>query len=55
MARTLTCKQCGETITGGDDDALFEVAKAHFAEEHKFLPVTDDKIRQTIAGDAQDA
>ncbi len=55
MARALTCGQCGQTITAADDDALFEAAKAHFADEHKLLPVTDDKIREQIAASAVDA
>lgn len=55
MARALTCERCGETLTAADDDALFEAAKAHFAEKHKFLPVTDDKIREQIAAKAVDA
>jgi hypothetical protein len=55
MARALTCKQCGESITAADDDALFEAAKAHFGDRHKFLPVTDDKIREQVPASAVDA
>ena len=55
MARALTCKQCGETITAEEDNALFEAAKAHFGDKHKFIPVTDDKIREQIAASAVDA
>ena len=55
MARTMTCKQCGATVTAADDEALFEAAKAHFKEKHRFLPVTDDKIRAAVAEGATDA
>ena len=55
MARAMECGQCGETVSAADDEALFDVAKQHFHDKHKFLPVNDDKIRNVIAEKAHDA
>jgi hypothetical protein len=55
MAREICCKHCGATVMAANDDALFDVAKGHFHHKHRFLPVTDDKIRAAIAEDAHDA
>ena len=55
MARALECGQCGETMTAPDDETLFVRAKQHFHDKHKFLPLSDDKIRRVIAEKAHDA
>ena len=54
MARKMTCKQCGESITAADEAALLQAAKKHFHEKHKFLPVTEDRIREQVAAHAED-
>ena len=54
MARQLTCKQCGDTVVAEDDEALVAAAKEHFATKHKFLPVTEAKIREQVAESAVD-
>ena len=53
--RTMDCGQCGETFTAEDDEGLVRAATEHFAEKHKFLPVSEDKIRATVAEKARDA
>ena len=55
MARALVCGQCGETLTAADDKALFDLARQHFHDKHRFLPLSDDKIRGVIAKKAHAA
>lgn len=54
MARTLRC-DCGEVLTGQDDDELFRQAKMHVNEDHPDLAMTDGQIRDLIAAKATDA
>ena len=53
--RTLECGQCGQIITAEDDEELVKAAAEHFADKHKFLPVSEDKIRATVTEKARDA
>ena len=53
--RTLECGQCGQLVTAEDDEDLIKVAMDHFSDKHKFVPVTEDKIRETVAAQARDA
>ena len=41
-------------ITGGDDDELFQNMKAHMAEYHMDLGMSDDQIREAIGANAYD-
>ena len=51
----MECGQCGHTVSAEDDESLVQAAKQHFAEEHSFLPVTEEQIRETCAKKARDA
>jgi predicted small metal-binding protein len=51
----MTCKQCGASLTADDDEALVAAAQEHFVETHKFLPVSEHKIRETVLASATDA
>jgi hypothetical protein len=51
----MECGQCGDTLTAEDDEGLVKAAKQHFAEEHSFLPVTEERIREIVAASARDA
>ena len=53
--RTMECGQCGQAFTAEDDEGLVKEASDHFADKHKFLPVSEDKIRATVAEKARDA
>ena len=53
--RALECGQCGQTITAEDDEELVKAAAEHFADKHKFLPISEDKIRATVVEKARDA
>ncbi len=53
MARTLTC-DCGEVITGKDDEDLFRLGKQHVAEKHPDMKVTDEQLRAMVKAGARD-
>lgn len=55
MARTMSCGQCGATLTANDDEALVAAAQEHFKEKHASLPVSEDKVRATVLASATDA
>ncbi len=52
--RTLECGQCGQIVTAENDEALVRAAMDHFSDKHKFVPLTEDKIRTTVAAQARD-
>jgi hypothetical protein len=54
MARTMTC-DCGETLTGRDDEELFRLGKQHIAQKHPDMKLGDDQIRGMITQMAKDA
>jgi len=49
----MTCKICDETIQAKDEAALIKSAKAHFKTKHRFLPVSDEKVEETVKKDAK--
>ena len=53
--RTMECGQCGYMVTADDDEGLVEAAKQHFAEEHSFVPVSEEQLRETVTERARDA
>ena len=54
MARTLTC-DCGEKLTGQDDQELFRMARQHLKEDHEDRVMSDGQVRGLIAAKATDA
>ena len=54
MARTLTC-DCGEVLTGQDDEELFRQGRQHIKEDHPNLVMSDGQIRDLITAKAKDA
>jgi ferrochelatase len=48
MARALTC-DCGETLTGQDDEELFRLARQHIKEDHEDRIMSDGQVRDLIA------
>ena len=54
MARTMTC-DCGEVLTGPDDEALFRVARQHVKEDHEDMVLSDGQLRDLIAARVKDA
>ena len=52
--RSLNCP-CGITLTGANDDELFQVGRQHADEHHPADNITDDFIRQHVAENARDA
>jgi predicted small metal-binding protein len=54
MARTLTC-DCGEVLTGQDDEELFRLARQHVKEDHEDRVMSDGQVRDLIAANAKDA
>jgi hypothetical protein len=54
MARIVNCP-CGHTLTGMNDDELFELAKRHVKQHHPDSSRTDDEIRELVKQMAQDA
>jgi predicted small metal-binding protein len=54
MARTLTC-DCGEKLTGQDDEELFRIARQHLKEDHEDRVMSDGQVRDLIAAKATDA
>jgi hypothetical protein len=54
MARTLRC-DCGEVLTGPDDEALFRLARQHLKEDHENRVMSDGQVRDLITAQAKDA
>ncbi len=54
MARTMTC-DCGETMTGKDDEDLLRLGKQHAAQKHPDMKLTDEQMRAMIKAGARDA
>jgi predicted small metal-binding protein len=54
MARKLTC-DCGEVLTGQDDEELFRLARQHVKEDHEDRVMSDGQVRDLIAANAKDA
>jgi predicted small metal-binding protein len=54
MARKLKC-DCGEVLTGQDDDELFRLARQHVKEDHADMIMSDGQVRDLIAAKATDA
>ena len=54
MARTLTC-DCGEVLTGQDDEELFRHGRQHIKEDHPNMVMSDGQIRDLITAKAKDA
>jgi hypothetical protein len=53
MARTLRC-DCGEVLSGRDDEDLFRQARMHVHEDHPDRTMTDGQIRDLVAAKATD-
>ena len=49
----MKCKQCSESMTAKDQNAMIKAAKAHFKKEHSFLPVSDAQIEAAVKNDAK--
>lgn len=54
MARTMTC-DCGESITGRDDEDLLRLGKQHVTLKHPDMKLTDEQLRAVIKAGARDA
>lgn len=54
MARAMTC-DCGEVLTGADDEELFRLARQHAKEDHEDLVLSDGQVRDLVAARAADA
>src|SRR5689334_630049 len=54
MARTMTC-DCGQTLTGADDEELARQGRQHVQQVHPDMAMTDEQLRQVIASRAKDA
>jgi predicted small metal-binding protein len=54
MARTVTC-DCGEVLTGQDDEEVFRLARQHIKEDHPDMVMSDGQIRDLITARAKDS
>ena len=54
MARTLTC-ECGQTLTGRDDEELFRLGRQHIDQVHPDMKATDEQVRGLVSQKARDA
>jgi predicted small metal-binding protein len=54
MARTLKC-DCGEVLTGQDDEEIFRLARQHIKEDHPDMVMSDGQVRDLIAARAQNS
>jgi hypothetical protein len=54
MARAFTC-DCGEVLTGPDDEALFRLVRQHLKEDHEDRVMSDGQVRDLVAARATDA
>jgi hypothetical protein len=54
MARTLKC-DCGEVLTGPDDEALFRLARRHFKGDHEDRVLSDGQVRDLITAQAKES
>jgi predicted small metal-binding protein len=52
--RVFECNECGETITGADDQELTRHLAAHLREEHDEEP-DDEELADLVADQAYDA
>ena len=46
---------CGELVVADDDGALVEELRAHVTEAHPDEARSDDKLRERVAAEAEDA
>ena len=54
MARTITC-ECGDALTGEDDEELFHAIRRHDALVHAgVVPMSEEQIRDRIRTEARD-
>ena len=51
--RALDCP-CGHTLSGKDDDELFQLARDHVDQQHPEMQRSDEQIRERVAADAHD-
>jgi len=52
--RILDCP-CGITLSGADDDELFQIGRQHADDHHPNDGITDDFIREHVTANARDA
>jgi hypothetical protein len=53
MAHTLTC-DCGEILTGRDDEDLLRLARQHLRGQHPARVVSDEELRGLIDARAEE-
>lgn len=46
--KTLTCRHCGETLHGRDEEQLIRNVKQHNQEKHNVPDTPDQEIRQRM-------
>ena len=51
MARQMTC-DCGEVLTGVDDNELMQLGGAHAAAKHPEMNITEEQGRALVAAKA---
>jgi predicted small metal-binding protein len=52
--RVIDC-DCGHTLQAANDDDLFKLTRAHVDEEHPDMDLSDDQVRELVAGKAYEA
>ena len=53
--RTANCPLCNQRLEAENDQALFEKGKAHAAEAHAGMNLSDERVQQVIDQSAKDA
>jgi hypothetical protein len=53
MAHTLTC-DCGEVLSGQNDEDLFRLARQHLGKDHPNRVVSDGQLCDLIAATAEE-
>ena len=52
--RVIDC-ECGKTLQAANDDDLAEAVRAHVAEEHPDMELSEDQAREMVADQAYEA
>ena len=51
--RAVDCR-CGQQLEADDDEQLFVAEREHLARDHPGLELSDEQIREHVAGEARD-
>jgi predicted small metal-binding protein len=52
--RVMDC-DCGRTLQAGNDDDLVKEVRAHVAQEHPDMQLTDEQVRELVEAKAYEA